>query len=689
MVLGTYYHGDRDLLSWVLWHVGLGIDHVVVYHSTSDLSVRDQTGELAELGWITLVPLEPSPYQLERLACARLHREWSPHCEWMLCLDADYMLEGTTGEDTFDMGSDDDVVGKFTRNSLQSAGVLLLDASSAERPTAYSPKSTLPALAYQTRHLRIDSGDTSRPPLAKGFEISDASDLQRLDTGAVHISVTPYPAADEDIPAWVRRVRAHQEQRYRPFHAADFTLSVRSPSWWSGGAALSDSLVPGTTLVLHARDAHPGFVEAFLTSPTTKHYLPSRWLDGGDLAFDVPATIPAAEATLDVRQAYTDAISPALDPPTPCHIMQHLLNQPKRKQLLSLQAGICQGILPAEAHQKTTLLWPRSLLRDNIIFQRSLSITAASRERPVANSALAAGTGGWIRHTYASQASPPVSDTSTRLHVPERCPMTPAAYWSMCGNETTYAAAGIYRWTPAGATSYRDVALPGDEIHGCLIDQARRKKRILIVGDSVASHTFVATSCLIHLVQSSAAPGAAPLQKDDHVRFRSFQYDVFDVVGSAMTRSDWLDVLSWTNAEGHAPSAFHMPNVVMINTGLWAVAYTSIGDYETGLRLAAQHLNSIAEEYDMRIIWRETTAAFPRIFDGDPGYLTNPRIEVINRIAREIFLPEGGGGRVEWLPAYEMTRSRSDQARDNVHMCPLVQGDLAEALMHKICRTNT
>jgi hypothetical protein len=129
-------------------------------------------------------------------------------------------------------------------------------------------------------------------------------------------------------------------------------------------------------------------------------------------------------------------------------------------------------------------------------------------------------------------------------------------------------------------------------------------------------------------------------------------------------------------------AASHAHHPALDSFGLVAASWLTASEYETGLRQSLGFIKSLARTHGVRVLWRETTAVFPRSAPNDPLYEINPRVELVNRIANRL-VDEAGIAR---LGAYEMTASRGDAAKDNSHLCPTVQGDLVETLMFAICR---
>ncbi|POY75527.1 hypothetical protein BMF94_1430 [Rhodotorula taiwanensis] len=529
------------------------------------------------------------------------------------------------------------------------------------------------------------------------FEMPETEEYATVQHFVVH---------DNDrIASSIWRAVQRFEERYAPLDRNAYSVSLLDSPTSSARRplSLSGGISAGTTLVVDGDGLMPWNVEAMLSTSDRMYFLPARTLAKRGLAITLPPDLVAASAEIVIRRTYAANPSPTLDPVSPCSIMGHITGQPNRPQLLDLKNSVCRDTVPATAYSLSTTTWPHSRLRKDVLFQRFVKILPSSTST-ASRPALPELAGGWRRENWPSQATPPRDDISTRVYTAEKCPhWFDGKYWAACGNSSTFARDGTYRWTATGADSYHGHSLPADEIRSCLqpASPANRKVRILVVGDSVASHTYMALGCLLE--QASAA-SRTQLLSYHHLRFRSFQYEMFDFTSRSapLTRDDWLKMLTWSTATV-PPSAVDvadddLPDVIMLNVGLWATTWAKAEDYRYGLELAAEHLRSIARQEgrgQVRIIWRETTAVFPQM-DSDPLYQVNPRVEVFNDIAADVLLgvPEASRWRdgrvdgIEWLPAYEMTRSRGDAARDNAHMCPSVQGDLAEVAMRAICRNN-
>ncbi|GAA5901075.1 hypothetical protein JCM8208_007609 [Rhodotorula glutinis] len=324
--------------------------------------------------------------------------------------------------------------------------------------------------------------------------------------------------------------------------------------------------------------------------------------------------------------------------------------------------------------------------------------------------------GHWALHSLQSlvASSRAERDPQTRLYTTETCPRQFArAYWDEhCGtHRDRLEREGVWRWVPDGARSYKGAALPANELRACLRadgfgrvapasaekdkdeDKDDERRRILVVGDSVSSHVFLALQCLVatHL----GVPDSAR-----HVRFRSVQYEALDLAGatgSVLGRREWDELLSWEWDAEHA-RATQYPHVVVLNVGLWPASWATSEGYALGLRTALAHLAELAYDPERRpegpkILWRETTSVFPTRV-ADPLFQVNPRVRLLNRLAEQELAAavEGSSSSsssssIEVLRGvYDMVSARVDAARDSAHLCPVVQGDVAEVVMHRICR---
>ncbi|GAA5946114.1 hypothetical protein JCM3775_004148 [Rhodotorula graminis] len=470
-----------------------------------------------------------------------------------------------------------------------------------------------------------------------------------------------------------------------------------------------------------------------------------------------------ANTTLTVVRQYAALPSPERDPPSPCSIMGHLKNQPNRTQLLRLAEGACRGVDAAQVGTLASLTWPHAKYRGDVVLSRSIrlgasahwaepaaphpplklarrraiDLVAAREEAPVAAAANAVAPapsdlglagltqGHWALHSLQSlvASSRAERDPQTRLYTTETCPRQfSKPYWDeQCGtHRSKLARDGVWRWVPDGARSYKGAALPASELRACLrADGLGRqasaaaaaavgdeRRRILVVGDSVSSHTFLALQCLVatHLGISDSAR---------HVRFRSVQYEALDLAGattgpgsgpegegaaaSLLGRREWDELVAWEWDVDERRATMY-PHVVVLNVGLWPASWATASGYAAGLATALEHLVALA--YDPkrnpmgpRILWRETTSVFPTKV-ADPLFQVNPRVRLLNVLADRALAAAAAGERapssaaaIEVLKGvYDMVSARADSARDSAHLCPVVQGDVAEVVMHRICR---
>jgi len=515
------------------------------------------------------------------------------------------------------------------------------------------------------------------------------------------------------LSALLRRL----EERWPLFDQSDFRLSVL-PSSSSSSRRVplprDRRVTAGATLVVDSERSDVGHLEVLLSTGDTRRYLPVTYRSDGGAAFTLPPATSAellagaGTATLNITRQYASSPPPELDPATPCSIMSHLEHQPQRPQLRALAAGVCRDTDMRNIFTIASMTWPHSRYRGELVLSQTLRLSpppggGAALRRPSATAEPDSLTKGhWARHDLsafvAASEAEHDADRQTRLYTTDVCPYSfDASYWDpQCGTRGRLAREGVLRWVPDGARSYKGAALPAGELRACLrVDPAeneveeegQERRRILIVGDSVASHTYMALQCLAqHL-------GLGPAAARAHVRFHSLQYEALDLaasVGSTPTREAWDRLLAW-EWDARARRATSYPHVAVLNVGLWSATWTRADDYARGVRHALTHLRALAHPvnpHGPRLVWRETTAAFPDKVD-DPLYQVNPRIRLLNALAaREIAAANAaeGGPFVEVVDAFDMVAARGADARDNAHLCPVVQGDLVEVLVHRLCR---
>ncbi|BGP43479.1 hypothetical protein JCM10450v2_007646 [Rhodotorula kratochvilovae] len=540
---------------------------------------------------------------------------------------------------------------------------------------------------YVRREKECSSGGEER--IADGA--LEALDRQACGAGALS-SVEEDDALvlrGERLSALVSRLEA----RWPVFNREDFRLSLlASPgAVASKRAALPRELTPGATLVVDSERTDVGHLQVVLSTAETRRYLPVTYLADGGAAFSLPPASSAelqrgGSVTLNITRQYASSPAPEMDPPTPCSIMGHLRNQPTRAQLLALREGTCRDTDTASVYNVATATWPHARLRGEEVLSRELRIAApASPPKESAVEIAALTTGHWARHPLselvtAAAAEGEGADPRARLYSSEVCPRAFASsYWdAACGTTERAEREGVLRWVPDGARSFADIALPASELRTCLGVGEKRdedRRRIVIVGDSVASHSFMALQCLVSQL------GVADSKQ--HIRFQSLQYEALDLAAGNMSREAWDRFLAW---EWDAPAsrAKSYPDVVVLNVGLWSATWTRAADYAAGLRASLSHLSALsypANPNGPRLLWRETTPVFPST-EVDPLYQVNPRVRLLNALAADELARAG----VPLLGVVEMVAARADAARDNAHLCPAVQGDLVEVLMHRVCR---
>ncbi|GAA5845197.1 hypothetical protein JCM9279_004796 [Rhodotorula babjevae] len=829
LLLGTVQRSEGPaLIEWVLHHLALGADHLVVFDSTPTPSSapsssiaaesRDLILPFVELGWVTLVRVEGSAAATRRNAINQFRRDWAEaRARWSAFLDVnEYLVRREDGLDSDDEGESAEssssaatalydllahevgaadgvelprvwVTARPAESTSTLAGVLerhtalvTLDAqdahvapvvlaqSRAVDPSSASPSTpaaqgkpvirklsserVLPVLVAERYPLhvrrlvrRARECPTGRQPAQQQSVVGDpalaALDRQACEAGGVH-------GVEEDV-ALVERgtslaaLGARLEGRWPVFRSEDYSLSVL-PSPGSSKRVrlpLDDDeapLEPGTTLVVESKHGgHPGFLEVILSTTESRRALAVTYLASGGAAFTLPpdtsrelvvAARTHANTTLTVVRQYAALPSPERDPPSPCSIMGHLKNQPKRIQLLQLADGACKGVDPAQVGALASATWPHAKYRGEVVLSRPLRLADAPEPAGVGAAAAAAPSpsgaddladltpGHWALHSLESlvASSRAEKNPQTRLYTTETCPRQFApTYWDeQCGTHgDRLERDGVWRWVPDGARSYTDVALPADELRACLRadepgrqaarrpqgqgrdedededDAQSERRRILVVGDSVSSHTFLALQCLVstHLGVVDSAR---------HVRFRNVQYEALDLVGatgSSLGRAQWDELLAW-EWDAARGTATQYPHVVVLNLGLWPVSWGTASGYALGLRTALAHLAALAyhprrNPTGPRILWRETTSVFPTKVP-DPLFQVIPRVRLFNALAaHELAAVQAEGGGIDVLEGvYDMVSARADSARDSAHLCPLVQGDLAEVVMHRICR---
>ncbi|SCV68141.1 BQ2448_262 [Microbotryum intermedium] len=742
-LIGTMERNEGpDILEWLFYHMLMGFQHFVVYDHMSDDDTREQLLPLVELGWVTLISQEDSSKWAQPRSVELFMSEWKFRSKWLFFLDIDeYVARNQTQAqplESFDL-EENSFTAWFESEYGRMGGVAIprlcfTSTGHYERPhegvmQAYTEARVvdrnffIPKIMLQAR-FRL-AGDIHKATFSDNRKLVDplhkTGDEMLNQDGGYPFYIHHYWAKSWD--ECVKRIKQkafpgswreamgdrfcryemrgtdqyneikHEEHRtvanygrgvmravaafehmYPQFHPSTLRLSVL-PTGSSSAARmeLPPSVDSGTIFVVDALEFDVGYLSVRISNATMKRQLPATRLDDGGVAFTLPATT-SGWTELTITREYSSLPSPIADPVSPCSIMGHIENQPNRPQLKRLAQGPCRGVNPSDAFHLAKTTWPHPQIRNNIIFTRFIHVRpgpltsrySSLLSLPLSLSAL--GQGSWRKHAFNE-----ISETlgEHRLYSFERCPTAfDSKYWGpSCGNETRLSQEGVWRWKPDGASSYKTVSLWNAQLESCLRPTSSRPRRILLVGDSVMSHTYLASKCML---------GQAGLTVHNHVRFSSLQYEMFDMVDQIMFEQDWEQLLRWNNGASDG----EWPDVAVVNVGLWAVSWASLDGYAAGLEIALQYLARLEQRLGIRIVWRETTAAFPaRDPRADPLYQVNPRIEAMNEIANRLVAATG----IPRIDAYRMSSARVDSARDNAHMCPWVQGDLAEVMMYALC----
>ncbi|SGY17819.1 BQ5605_C015g07903 [Microbotryum silenes-dioicae] len=738
-LIGTMERNEGpDIIEWIFYHMLIGFEHFVVYDHMSDDDTRERLLPLVELGWVTLVLQEDSSRWAQPRSVDTFMSEWKLRSKWLFFLDIDeYVARNQTQVAAAGgIGHEESPFTAWFESEYGNVGGVAIPRlcftsnGHYRRPQkgvmqAYTEARAVdrnffvPKLILQARY-RLD-GDIHKATFSDKRELVDplhkkGNEKLKLegdypfyihhywakswDECVKRIKQKAFPGSwreemgdrfcryemrgteqyaeleheDYNALAIYGRGVMHAvlafEHKYARIPPSAFTLSVLA----QGMSSTSRTELPqlyvdaGTTFVVDAAGADAGYLSVRLSNSTTKRQLPVTRLDDGGVAFTLPAVAGGVEIT--ITREYSSLPSPVADPVSPCSIMGHIENQPDRTQLKRLAQGPCRGVNPSDAFHLAKTTWRHPQLQNDVLFTRFVRVKeelpASMPSQPLSLAAL--GQGSWRKRTFNE-----ISETlgKHRLYSFERCPHAfDSNYWGpSCGNETRLSRKGVWRWTPDDASSYQTISLWNDQLESCLRAKSSRPRRILLVGDSVMSHTFMASICMLE---------QARVTVDKHVRFSSLQYEMFDMVDQIMSEQDWEELLRWNRGANDD----EWPDVAVVNVGLWAATWASLDNYAAGLESALQHLGRIEQRLGIRIVWRETTASFPgRDLTADPLYQVNPRIEAINEIANRLVAAAG----IPRVDAYRMSSARVDSARDNAHMCPCVQGDLAEVMMYALC----
>lgn len=359
------------------------------------------------------------------------------------------------------------------------------------------------------------------------------------------------------------------ERRHPTFSVADFRLSVLAPETSSRlkrPAEFASELSGGTVLVIDSQRSDLGRLEVVLSSKNSKRYLPVTYRTDGSASFKLPpaSTGNATSYELRVVRQYASSPDPERGPVSPCLLVGHLVADPQQPQLLRLSQGRCKDGDLNPDYALAAATWPHSHLRGELLFRRFVKLKPSSaKESPLPATPPPLpplpdlGRGEWKSYPLSSFRNPTL-DSPSRLYTSERCPAYfSAGFWDRnCGNEAKLAKTGVLRWVPDGASTHADIALAPSELATCVgrSTNSPRPRRIVIVGDSVASHTYMALKCLF---------AQAGLPEHEHLRYHSFHYEMFDLADGLLDRDAWERFFAWEFDEA-AQSARTMPDVVVL-----------------------------------------------------------------------------------------------------------------------------
>ncbi|GAA5821005.1 hypothetical protein JCM11251_001916 [Rhodosporidiobolus azoricus] len=509
----------------------------------------------------------------------------------------------------------------------------------------------------------------------------------------------------------LRQAKERFQTLYPPFDLTDYTLSLlpsasSSPSRRTPFASTDRLLPPGQTFLLEYFRGPIGHLSVVISTSSTHRSLPLTYHpNGSSVSFSLPPLAHLDPGTgnheLSITLSHPLLPSPTEAPVDPCSIMSHLRNRAEVVQLQELARGRCAGIDPSRAWGLNVDTAAHSHYRGETIFRRFFKIEGAaalppppspasslssSSSTPLPLSSLARGR--WVKTSLMDYPGGPIT-ASRRLYITERCParFLPSYWNAQCGNASSFynPNGGVHRWVPDGMKTYQDLAIPPDDLRRCLAapgsgSAEQKPRKILLVGDSVASHTYTALQCMLDQIPGTRA--------DDHLRYSSFEYEALNVAGvlAPLSAEQWLEKVAWEWDE-RAGTPKSLPDVVVLNIGLWAVSWAEAARYEAGLEEGLKTLKEAIQATSRgtatQLVWRETTAVHPTVEGDDPLHQTTPRVELFNEIADRVLKKVGG---IVKVPAYGMTSGIAQgYSKDAAHLCPPVQGDMAEVLMRALC----
>ncbi|GAA6033746.1 hypothetical protein JCM8097_004410 [Rhodosporidiobolus ruineniae] len=684
------------------WHLFLGTDEFIVRNET----LLAGTGELDEpffdwferrygdYGSVSLGAVTFSPSQLEQaddLSSLSTTATDSAFANDSFATLARHISRGGSLE-----------IGKTTLHDSQvRLPLLAVDANGKSGKEKWEGKGGYPV------YIQRYPGECDKKSLAKKpsstFVDPSASEINcpvkpynaNNPTAVTH---PPYPAFAPFAPSLAAAL-SRFEARYPLFSPTGFTVSLLHSPASNIRTRLSfdgHQVEGGERLVVDSLQLDVGHLEVVLTTPTSRRYLPTLQRPDRGVSFSLPASLESGSNELLVVRQYASTPDPVTrDPVSQCSIMGHLGMRPNQPQLLALHDGPCKGVATSG---QATAAWPQAHYRGDELFR--LSFEVEKQTPPVVHppdvlaplSFAQLGQGRWLSYpysTFSNSSSPftPPSLGTPRLVTPSRCPnQFEPSYWSSFANESAFLSPSVLRWVPDTQSDFREALLGRHALRTCLQPEAPPAdqrpetadplppmpppRRIVLVGDSMMEHTSWAAECLVEQVG---------LDPQDHIQYSNAKYEMFDITDGTATSEMWERFFAF-GSDKLTPST--TPDVVVLNIGIWAATWSSLSAYSSGLASSFALIASLSAKHGFPVLFRETSALFPRAAHDAPMYQINPRVRRLNEIARG-FVEEWGWG---WVPSYEMTAARADAARDNAHVAPWVQGDMAELLLYGLCR---
>jgi len=145
----------------------------------------------------------------------------------------------------------------------------------------------------------------------------------------------------------------------------------------------------------------------------------------------------------------------------------------------------------------------------------------------------------------------------------------------------------------------------------------------------------------------------------------------------------------------HITNTNQTPVTIVINTGLWDVAYGNLKEYQARFHSLTQIVAAGIEHKQIRrAFFLGISQVNPILYkglshDSNKQYMTKPRVDVVNRIQRSTLERPEFKDLIQYIDTWDLTRGREDnplQTSDMRHYGSTVVREMTATLLEKMCQ---